>query len=64
MINDKFSVSVIMPVYNGARFLSGAIASIRQQNYEPLKIIIVDVGSTDDTVRVALSPGCNHEGAI
>jgi glycosyltransferase involved in cell wall biosynthesis len=57
MINDKFSVSVIIPVYNGARFLSEAIASIRWQNYEPLEIIIVDDGSTDDTAKVALSQG-------
>ena len=45
----KPSVSAIIPVYNGAEFLSEAVASIWQQNYHPLEIIIVDDGSTDGT---------------
>jgi glycosyltransferase involved in cell wall biosynthesis len=46
-------VSVIIPVYNGEKFLVGAIESIRQQNYQPLEIIVVDDGSTDRTAEVA-----------
>jgi hypothetical protein len=41
-------VSVIVPVYNGARFLPGAIANILGQNYPSVEIIVVDDGSTDD----------------
>jgi hypothetical protein len=41
-------VSVIVPVYNGARFLPDAIANILGQNYPSLEIIVVDDGSTDD----------------
>jgi len=50
-------VSVIVPVYNGAKFLSEAVASIWQQNYHPLEIIIVDDGSTDETAELARSLG-------
>ena len=50
-------VSVILPVYNGARFLRDAVESARGQRYEPLEIVIVDDGSTDDTKEVAASLG-------
>lgn len=45
-------LSVIMPVYNGAEFLAEAVASIAAQAYQPLEIIVVDDGSTDDTAAV------------
>jgi glycosyltransferase involved in cell wall biosynthesis len=45
-------VSVITPVHNGARYLSEAIESIERQRYEPIEILVVDDGSTDDTPRV------------
>ena len=46
-------VSVVIPVFNGAAFLSGAIKNIAQQGYQPLEIIIVDDGSTDRTSEIA-----------
>ncbi len=42
-------ISVIIPTYNAGHFLSDAIASVRGQAYEPLEMIVVDDGSTDDT---------------
>lgn len=53
MSAPPFLVSVIIPVYNGETFLKDAIQSIRQQEYEPLEIIIVDDGSTDKTRQIA-----------
>lgn len=52
METDQFFVSVIIPVYNGEAYLTEAVASIQRQNYEPLEIIIVDDGSTDNTAGV------------
>ena len=46
-------ISVVIPTFNAARFLPEAIASIRDQLYEPLEIIVVDDGSTDETKCVA-----------
>ncbi len=45
--------SVIIPCYNAARFLPEAVASVRAQGWEPLEILVVDDGSTDDSVEVA-----------
>jgi Glycosyl transferase family 2 len=41
-------VTVIVPVYNGAEFLSDAIQNILGQAYPSVEIIVVDDGSTDD----------------
>jgi glycosyltransferase involved in cell wall biosynthesis len=45
-------VSVIIPVYNGARYLREAIESVLTQSYRDVEVIIVDDGSTDNTAAV------------
>ena len=53
-------VSVIVPVYNGAQFIGEAIESVFVQNYDPLEIIIVDDGSTDETANIVKSYNNMH----
>ena len=48
----KDLISVIVPIYNGERFIRPCVASIRAQTYEKLEIILVDDGSTDGSLRV------------
>jgi glycosyltransferase involved in cell wall biosynthesis len=50
-------VSVIIPVFNGERFLREAVQTVLDQNYSPLEIVIVDDGSTDSTASVVKSLG-------
>lgn len=46
------TVSVIVPVYNAARFLKKCITSIVMQTYADLQIILVDDGSTDRSLDI------------
>lgn len=43
------TVSVVMSVYNGERFLDEAVDSILGQSFEDFEFIIIDDGSTDST---------------
>ncbi len=45
-------VSVVMPVYNAEAYLSEAIESVLNQGYKKLELIIVDDGSTDNSLSI------------
>ncbi len=43
------AVDVVIPVFNGARTVDSAVASIAAQSLADIRILVVDDGSTDDT---------------
>lgn len=45
-------VSVIVPTFNCAAYVRAAIDSILRQDYRPIEVVVVDDGSTDDTLAV------------
>lgn len=45
-------VSIIMPVYNAEKYLAEAIRSILNQTYRFFEFIIIDDGSTDDSLKI------------
>lgn len=46
-------VSVLLPTYNGSRFITKAIESVLSQNFRDLELIVIDDGSTNRTAEVA-----------
>ncbi len=54
---SDFRISCIMPVYNGREFIGEALDSIFAQTRAPFEVVVVDDGSTDDTVEVVRATG-------
>lgn len=51
-LTDDPDVSVIVPVFNSARFIAPTLDSLVKQSYKNFEIIVVDDGSTDEAARV------------
>jgi cellulose synthase/poly-beta-1,6-N-acetylglucosamine synthase-like glycosyltransferase len=51
------SIAVVIPCRNGARWIAETIASVLEQNYQMLEVVVVDDGSTDDSLTIVKSFG-------
>lgn len=45
-------ISVVIPVYNGERYVAEAVRSVLDQEYRPLEVLVIDDGSIDATGAV------------
>ena len=52
MMETKAKVTVIVPVYNVEKYLRKCLDSLINQTYKNLEIIVVDDGSTDNSVKI------------
>ena len=50
-------VSIIIPAYNGARYLKTSVQSVLAQDYPNIELLVFDDGSTDDTVDILKNYG-------
>ena len=57
------TVSILMPVFNGARYLIPAVQSVLDQTLDHLELIAVDDGSTDSSLAI-LSAFARQDGRI
>lgn len=46
-------ISIIMPVYNGEKFMVRAIKSVISQSYKDWELLVIDDGSTDGSYKIA-----------
>lgn len=51
-MTEKPKITVLMPVYNGAKYLDLAIRSILEQTFKDFEFLIIDDGSTDNSVEI------------
>lgn len=66
-------LSVVSPVYNGAKYLEPFLRSVQQQSFPHFELIMVDDGSTDSSIEIIKTYqkkdsrihliGQNHKGA-
>lgn len=49
-MQEKGLVSVVVPIYNVEKYLDKCIESIVQQTYQNIEILLIDDGSTDDSL--------------
>jgi glycosyltransferase involved in cell wall biosynthesis len=46
------TVSIIVPVFNSARYLEACVSSLLDQDYRDIQVVLVDDGSTDGSERI------------
>ncbi|MCA9895172.1 MAG: glycosyltransferase family 2 protein [Anaerolineae bacterium] len=49
---SKPTISVVLPIYNGARYLRESVQSILKQTFTDWELILVDDGSTDESPQL------------
>jgi glycosyltransferase involved in cell wall biosynthesis len=52
MPDDQLMVSVVLAVYNGEEYIETAVKSVLNQQFDSFELVVVDDGSTDDTVVI------------
>jgi glycosyltransferase involved in cell wall biosynthesis len=62
-LQNKPLVSVIIPSYNSERFIDETIASVLNQTYSDLEVIVIDDGSTDAQSE-KISEWCNRDNRV
>ena len=60
---DKM-IAVVIPVYNAEKYIQQCIESVLNQKSQNFRLVIVDDGSTDNSLQIIKSLGPKHKGHI
>ena len=55
-----FEVSIIIPIYNAEKYLKRCLDTVVNQSFESLEIILINDGSTDESLRIMKEYKGNH----
>jgi len=58
-MTEKILVSIVIPTLNSEKTIEKCLKSVRDQNYSPMEIIVVDGGSEDKTAEISRNY-CDH----
>lgn len=58
-LTDNPLVSIVIPAFNGARYICASIDSILKQDYPHIELLVFDDGSTDETIQILEQYGRN-----
>ena len=51
-MEEKFEISIVIPVYNVEKYLHQCLDSILNQTFQDFEIICIDDGSTDSSLDI------------
>jgi len=57
-------ISIILPLYNGGEFIEKTLLSIGQQSFNNAELIIIDDGSTDNSIEIIKNVSSNSSSLI
>ena len=55
MMKNRSLVSIVVPIYNGEKWLNKAVDSAINQSYKNIEILLIDDGSTDNSLDLCNS---------
>ena len=55
LIVKEPKISVIIPIYNGGKYLKHSLESVQNQKFKDIEIIIIDDNSSDDSLKIIRS---------
>lgn len=62
VIQNRLSVTVVMPLYNVSQYVERCVQSVMNQTYPAAECIIVDDASTDDSLAKCIKLSDNYKG--
>jgi glycosyltransferase involved in cell wall biosynthesis len=60
MNSQTQTIDVLIPVYNGEKYIEKCLTSLLNQTYKDINIIVADDGSTDKTAKILENYSKNH----